>query len=121
LSPAWQNTRVLDGLAYAIIAAALVLAAWGGLLAALDRAPDRWLTVGIAAVEALVAAQAVIALVHGGGDALFIGYLASAVLLPPAGWALARMEPTRWGSGIVGAAGLILAPLTLRLMQVWHG
>jgi hypothetical protein len=112
---------VIHGLAYAIIAAGLVLAAWGGLLAALDRAPDRWLSAGVAVVEAIVLVQAVLALVHGGGDALFLGYLASAVLLPPAGWALARMEPTRWGSGLIAAAGLILAPLTVRLLQVWHG
>lgn len=112
---------MLDGLAYAIIAAALGLAAWGGLLAARDRAPDRWIFGAVAVVEALVVVQAVVALARGGSGALFLGYLASAVLLLPAGWVLARMEPTRWGSGILAAAGLIMAPLALRLLQVWHG
>ena len=33
---------------------------------------------------------------------------------------LARLEPTRWGSVILAAGGLVLAPLVLRLLQIWR-
>jgi hypothetical protein len=115
---------VIDGLAYVIIAAALALAAWGGLAAARDRAPDRALFAGAAAVCALVVVQGVIAVVRlvAGADLdawLFVGYLLTAVLLLPAAAVLARLEPTRWGSVLLGAGGLVLAPLVLRLIQIW--
>lgn len=116
---------MIGWLATAIITTALLLAVWGGVAAALDRAPNRWLFVGVTAVEVLVVAQAGIAVAKmlGGVDvdaALLTGYLLSAVLLPPGAVALARMEPTRWGSAIVGASGLVLAPLILRLLQIWE-
>jgi hypothetical protein len=116
---------VIDGLGYLVIAAALALAAWGGLATARHRAPDRWLYVGAAVVAGLVAVQGVIAVVRliAGADVdagLFIGYLVTAVVLVPCGIALARLEPTRWGSAILAAGGLVLAPLTLRLIQIWH-
>jgi hypothetical protein len=51
--------------------------------------------------------------------ATFVGYLFTATLFLPAGIALLRMEPTRWGSIIGGGAALTVAVLTLRLAQVW--
>ena len=45
--------------------------------------------------------------------------LLPALLLPPAAWILARMEPTRYGSLIVGVAALIMPVLVLRMGQVW--
>jgi hypothetical protein len=115
---------VIDGLAYPTIAAALGLAVWGGVVAALGRAPDRALFAGTAAVGGLVLVEGIIAVVRlvAGADVaagLFIGYLLTAVLLLPAAIALARMEPTRWGSVILAAGGLVLAPLVLRLIQIW--
>jgi hypothetical protein len=57
-----------------------------------------------------------------GGDMVtLIGYLLTAVLLPPAGLVLARMEPTRWGSLLIGAAAFIVPVLILRLGQIWNG
>lgn len=115
---------MIDGLAYVIIGAALALALWGGLEAARERAPGRALFAGAAAVGGLVAVQAVIALVRlaAGADLdawLFVGYLLTAALLIPAAAVLARMEPTRWGSALLAAGGLVLAPLVLRLIQIW--
>jgi hypothetical protein len=114
---------VIDPLAHAIIAASLALAVWGGTMAALDRKPDRWLNAFNAALWQVVILQLVIAftrLSHLGADVgLFIGYAVTAALLPPAAAVLAWMEPTRWGSAILGAGGLIVAPLTLRLLQIW--
>jgi hypothetical protein len=51
--------------------------------------------------------------------ATFVGYLLTAVLFLPAAAALARMEPTKWGSVIMGAAALVVAVLSLRLLQTW--
>jgi hypothetical protein len=31
------------------------------------------------------------------------------------------MEPTRWGSGLIGAAMVIVPVLLLRMQQVWGG
>jgi hypothetical protein len=115
---------VIDALAYLTIAAALVLAVWGGIAAALDRPPGRALFGGAAVIGVLVLVQAVVAVARmaGGADVdagLFVGYLLTALLLMPAAAVLARMEPTRWGSGIIAAGGLVVAPLILRLLQIW--
>jgi len=115
---------VIDGLGYATIAASLALAAWGGIQAQRGRAPERWLFGMTGAVFALVALQAVIAIAGliGGHDVdapLFLGYLATEFLLLPAAVVLARMEPTRYGSAILAAGGLVVAPLVLRLLQIW--
>jgi heme A synthase len=116
---------VIDALGYGIIAAALALAVWGYVAAALDRPPGRALFAGAWVVAGLVAVQALIAVARiiGGADvdvALFAGYILTAVVLEPAAVYLARLEPTRWGSVILASGGLVLAPLTLRLLQIWR-
>jgi len=116
---------VIDALGYGIIAAALALAAWGFVVAALNRPPGRALFAGAWVVAATVAVQAVVAVarIAGGSDvdvALFAGYLLTALVLEPAAIYLARLEPTRWGAVILAAGGLVLAPLTLRLLQIWR-
>ena len=115
---------MITALAYATIAAALALAVVGGVAAALDRRPGRALFVGAGAVAGLMTVVAVIAVARmiGGAEvdaALFTGYLITAVVLLPCAIFLARLEPTRWGSGILAAGGLVLAPLVLRLIQIW--
>ena len=50
---------------------------------------------------------------------LLIGYLVTAVILEPAAIYLAKLEPTKWGSVILAAGGLVLGPLFLRLLQIW--
>jgi hypothetical protein len=116
---------VIDALSYVIIAVALAYAAWGFVVAALDRAPGRALFAGAWVVAALVVAQGVVALarIAGGADlevALFIGYLFTALVLEPAAIYLARLEPTRWGAVILASGALVLAPLVLRLLQIWR-
>ena len=116
---------MIDALGYGIIAAALALAAWGFVVAALNRPPGRALFLGAWVVAAIVGVQAVVAVARivGGSDvdvALFAGYLLTALVLEPAAIYLARLEPTRWGAVILAAGGLVLAPLTLRLLQIWR-
>jgi hypothetical protein len=116
---------VISGLAYATIAVALFVAAWALLATARDRAPGRALFVGVYVVFGLVVVVSLIGLVRlpgSGVDAgLFIGYVLTAVLLPPAAVILARMEPTRWGSAILAGGTVVIAPLMVRLLQIWAG
>ncbi|HET8661926.1 MAG TPA: hypothetical protein VFM55_23395 [Micromonosporaceae bacterium] len=116
-----------SGLAVAVIACSLVLAAGCLLTAARDRAPGRVHLAGAAVVEAVLLAQVVVAVVRlAGGErpgslVTFVGYLVAAPLLLPAAAALAALERTRWGAVILGVAALVLPVLMLRLQQLWHG
>lgn len=108
----------------------LALAAWAFVEFFRHRAPGRWLFQGLGSVGLLVLVQIVAVVVglargHGpdDGDQVFtlIGYLLTALLLPPAFAILARMEPTRWGSLIIGAGAVIVPVLILRIGQIWNG
>ena len=112
-------------LAYAVIAGALGLGVWCLVSAARGRFLNQTQYSGLLALSLVVLVQAIVAAVRlVGGErpedlATFVGYLLTAALLMPAGLSLARMEPTRWGSVIAGGASLVVAVLTLRLLQVW--
>lgn len=117
--------RVDGPLATAVMFAALGLAAWGGITALLDRPADRFQEAGAALVEAgLVVLTAITLVGMAGGEraanaATFFGYLITTLALLPAGVIMARMEPTRWGSVILGGAALIVPVLVIRLQQVY--
>lgn len=100
---------------------ALLLAAWSLLAAALGRAPDRLQLVGTGLVTLSVVVLVVSVIPRWGpaDPVTFVGYTVTALLLPPAAWVLARLEPTRYGSLIVGVAALIMPVLILRMGQVW--
>jgi hypothetical protein len=118
---------VIGPLAVATSVLALALAGWAFVEFFRQREPGRALFAGLWVVEALVAVQ-VVALIwlladgrRPGGDMVtLIGYLLTAVLLPPAGIVLARMEPTRWGSLLIGVAAVLVPVLILRLGQIWN-
>jgi hypothetical protein len=111
-------------LSVATIAAALVLAAWFLLRSALNRAPTRVDLLATAALGLLVGVLVVIAvggLFDGERPAetvTFVGYLITTIAFAPAAYVLARMEPTRWGTLILGIACLVLPVLVLRLQQI---
>jgi hypothetical protein len=106
---------------------ALAVAAWAGVAVARDRPPSRTTLLGLWVVElfALALVSSAIASMIGGSRApsmaAFIGYLVAFVAIPVAGWALARMEPTKWGSVIIAFAAVVEAILVVRLEQVWTG
>jgi hypothetical protein len=116
---------MVDGLATTIIVAALVVAGFSGLMALLDRPPGLLQLLGLALVEAVLLVQAVVAMgrVFTGDrpDALatFVGYLLTAVLIPPLAALLGMAERTRWGSVIIAVAFLVVPMLVVRLQQVW--
>ncbi len=100
---------------------ALALAAWALLMSALDRPPGRVQFIGTIVVTAAMVVFTIAKASSGGGhwNALFVGYTMTALLLPAAAWIVARLEPTRYGSMIVGFAALVIPVLALRMGQVW--
>ncbi|MET0415629.1 MAG: hypothetical protein ABW022_06370, partial [Actinoplanes sp.] len=94
-------------LSVATIIAALLLAAWFLLRAALNRPPSRFDLLAMAALAVLVGVlvvTAVVGLISGdrpSDTATFAGYLLTTIAFAPVGVYLARMEPTRWGTLIL--------------------
>lgn len=112
-------------LVWAATVVALALAALG-VLSTLTR--RRIGTAHLAAaglLEALLVAQAALALVRLAGGArpedpaTFLGYLAGALLVPVAGVLWARSEPSRWAGTVIGVAALTVAVMVWRLLQLW--
>ncbi len=116
--------RVNGPLSVATIVAALALAAWFLLRSALNRPPSRADLLATAAFGVLVVVLAVVAVVglfdgsRPAETSTFAGYLITMVAFPPTAYVLARMEPTRWGTLILGVACLVLPVLVLRLQQI---
>jgi hypothetical protein len=114
---------VVDGLALALIVTALALAAWALVCAALDRVPPKVHLQLLFALQALVLAQAVVALVRsgewGGSKGELFGYLAVSAVLVPGGLVLAVEERNRWGTLVLAAACLTVAVVVVRLQAVW--
>jgi threonine/homoserine efflux transporter RhtA len=96
-------------LSTATIVVALLLGIWYLIRSALNRAPsntDLWAVVGLISGD------------RPGETTTFIGYLITTVAFAPVGFYLARLEPTRWGTLILGVACLVLPVLVLRLQQI---
>ena len=116
--------QVNGPLSVATIVVALVLAVWYLIRAALNKPPTRFDLLAIAALGVLVAVLVIVATVSLFGDqrpaeaATYGGYLLTTIAFAPVGFQLARMEPTRWGSLILGVACLTLPVLVLRLQQI---
>ncbi len=120
-------TPVLPAVAYALIGLALVGAVWCTVLVLRDGRlgdPLFWL---VAALELGLLAQLVggaVALARTGRDvdgATFVGYLLTAVLVPPLGVAWAASEKSRWGPGVLLVGCLTVAALVQRALVVWQG
>lgn len=81
--------------------------------------------VGAIVLEAALLIQAVIAVIRLiGGTQLdepvtFIAYSVGVLLPLPLGFYLAREERTRWGSLSLCFTAVVVAVMTLRLMQLW--
>ena len=114
-----------EELSIVVMVASLLLGAWCFVSATRHRWLDAAQVVALIAVELVLLAQAVAAIVRiFGGErpgqfGTFVGYLATSVIVLPLATLLSFMERTRWGSVIAGVAGLVVAVLTLRLRQVW--
>ena len=113
-------------LVWAITVVAVVLALLGGAAMLARRRIGLVHVVGTVLLEILLLAQAVLAVVAlAGGErpaetATFLGYLVGVVLVPVAGLLWARAEPTRWAGGVIVVAGLVVAVMAWRLLQLWE-
>jgi hypothetical protein len=116
-----------QSLGTAVIVASLLLAVAALVTAIRNRGPDRFHSIGMIIVQALVTAEVVVGLVHLAQGAhpheyaTFIGYLIAIFLILPVGAGLARLEPTRWGALIVAVAALVVPILIVRINQLWSG
>src|SRR5690349_15095334 len=111
-------------LATATIVAALALGIWYLVRTALNRPPsntDLWSMIALGALVAVLVIVAVVGLFGPDRPAdwtTFVGYLITTVGFAPVAVYLARLEPTRWGTLILGVACLVLPVLVLRLQQI---
>jgi hypothetical protein len=118
---------VTDLVAYGIAAAALAVAVFAGWHVARDQELGNPLFYAVCVLEILL-----VALLVGGSIALgatsrdvdgvlFISYLVTMVVVPPAAvlWGIA--EKSRWGTGVVVVAMLTIAVLSVRLLGIWKG
>ena len=82
--------------------------------------------VGAIVLEAALLVQTVIAIVATGRRAqldravTFVAYSVGILLPLPLGFYLARIERTRWGSLSLCFTAVVVAVMTLRLMQLWQ-
>lgn len=119
--------RVTRSLTAALAVASLAFALWAGVLAWRDRPAGRWTLLAAAVVEAGFVVQLVVGIVllvttdRPVPAVLFVAYLVGTALVLPAAAIWARAEPTRWGTGVLVAAGLVDAVLLARLQQIWSG
>jgi hypothetical protein len=111
-------------LSVATIVVSLVLAVWYLVRSALNRAPSRYDLVAAALLGVLAAVLVVVAVIglfdgsRPAETSTFAGYLITTAAFAPTALVLARMEPTKWGSLILGVACLVLPVLVLRLQQI---
>lgn len=97
------------------------------LTAAFRRAPGTPHVWAAAVLELALLVQllvAVVQLVRGERPeelVTFLAYLAVSVLVLPIAVLWVAGERNRWGSAVLGVAGLVVVILVLRLQQVWAG
>ncbi len=120
-------SSVPEFLRIATAVVALAVAAWAGVAVARNRPPTATQLIGLLVVEVFAIALVATGIAglagghHVSSLATYVGYLVAFIAVPVAGWALARLEPTKWGSVIVCAAAVVEAILVVRLQQVWIG
>lgn len=112
-------------LAYGVMALSGAMVVWGLVTAALDKPPGKAQLLYAAGVEVITVVQTIIGFVglaQGFRPAEFattIGYLIGIVVLIPVAWFWANVERTRFSGIVLAIAGLAVAVMTLRLLQLW--
>lgn len=118
---------VNDPIAYAVAALATAVALFAAWHTVRDRPFGNPLFYAVGLLELLllvVLVGALVALARTSRDVdagLFVPYLLTVVVIPPAAvlWGIA--EKSRWGTGVVVVALLTVAVLMVRVLQIWQG
>jgi hypothetical protein len=122
-----DRTDVTDLTAYGVALLAVAVAAFAAVHTVRDLPFGNPLFYAVAALEAVLLVVAVgsgVALATTDRDVatgLFVSYLLTVLVVPPAAvlWGIA--EKSRWGTGVVVVALLTVAALMLRLLGIWKG
>ncbi|MDF1703160.1 MAG: hypothetical protein P1U38_00135 [Aeromicrobium sp.] len=116
-----------DPVAYAVAGLAVVAAVYAGWLMWRDEAFTNGLFYVMIVLELVLLALLVggsIALARTERDVdgvLFISYLVTVVVIPPAAVIWGVAEKSRWGTGVVLVAMLTIAVLVVRVLGIWQG
>ncbi len=116
---------MIDALAYVVIGISLVVGLGIIGLAVANRRPLTLLAYGLVTVEAAALVQVLVAIVQvvrgerPDEPATFVGYALTSLLVLPAGAVWALSDKSKWGTMAAGVAALVLAVLTVRMLQVW--
>lgn len=112
-------------LAPVVLALAGAMVVWGLVTAIANKAPGKAQLLFAAGVELVTVAQSIagfVGLARGFQPAEYattIGYLLGIIVLIPAAWFWANVERTRFSGVVLAIAGLAVAAMTLRLIQLW--
>ena len=112
-------------LAYVVMALSGAMVVWGLVTAAADKPPGRAQLLFAAGVEVVTLVQTIVAFVvlaQGFRPVEFattVGYLIGVLVLIPVAWFWANVERTRFSGVVLAVAGLSVAVMTLRLLQLW--
>lgn len=114
-----------DTVAYGLAIAAVIVALFAGWHTLTERpfGNPLFYVIGVlevALVALLVGGVAALSLTTRDVDGvLFVSYLVTVVVIPPASvlWGIA--EKSRWGTGVVVVAMLTVAVLCVRLLDIW--
>jgi hypothetical protein len=116
-----------DALVYVTSATALVVAAFAGWHTARSYRFSNPLFYAIALVEVLLLVALAWGIVGVGSTdrdiekALFLSYLVTTVLIPPAAVLWGVGDKTRWGTGVVAVALFTVSVMLIRTQQIWAG
>ncbi|MUL43914.1 hypothetical protein FZ103_22580 [Streptomonospora sp. PA3] len=116
---------MVEALTTTIQVASLILAGWCLISTFRDQPMVVPHLVAAAVLWLLVIAQAVVSAVlmargeHPAETLVFISYLATIVLIPPACAVWGFIERSRWGPAVIAFACLILPVMMVRLEQLW--
>lgn len=109
-----------------ITVVALVLALLGLASTVASRRIGLVHLIGAGLLEAVLLVQAVLAVVAVAGGtrppelATFLAYLVGVLLVPVLGVLWARGDTSRWAGSVLAVAGLVVAIMSWRLLQLWQ-
>jgi hypothetical protein len=117
----------VDGYFYIILVVGLLSSGVCLLAGILKKAPNDVTILSVAAVEVALLVYlvgSIVRVVAGesiAGEAWeFWGYLATAMLLPPAAVYWSILERTRWSNFVLAAVGVTALVMAARMNQIWY-